>query len=944
MGTYEIGSLGLTMKLSVTFGMALDGVRDLNRQLGHGVAEIGHIVCGPMSLLQLLETHLGLCGAEVDESYRISAYCEKVRAADAQWCRDSFSRDNWGTAARLLALRDELVMMGWSPFAGDVDGATRLGALSRIELAGDSVPAGIPDRLWAVAKTDGVIDMDHSVDFVDDARLYPAVWKKIFLRHFGKEIGVFDAKANADTSFGGRKPRLTVVRAPDETRLAVELARYLRSGGHGANRDVAVIASGDTTLLDGILTRYGLPRIGHSTTSVYRESLEVVPLLIELMWKPFKPELLISLLGMSIGPMSHGYAKQLIRALNEAPGIGGECWDLAWKKIFDAVDGETVWRDGVKTAEPVSDRHKAEKKAKLAEWRRIFEEERFSATEGIPVSRLSRVLLTIRRRFSDKRGVLMAGERDAAGRNARVIGLGVAIEQIDLLVRALAAYGDNDVSRNQLDRIMDSVMSVGLGRYDAHEEVSECRVVRNPGQLTSPVKTILWWDFTDRGRARQANWLESELSGLPGADDAGNGRLQELKHWRNSCAMANEHLVCFVPERKSGEEVAPHPFYDNLVYDYGGKEAVVRMTYDCAAQVAGDVRVLADREIRLIRAEGAFEPVRAEDAVVSDDLPLEEHVMSPTEMDMFVMCPYSWYLKYRIGLTDSDYNDVLNDSLVKGKLAHKVMELLFTEVKPSTPAEAAEMAGVLFERLVPQMAAMYESVDRREDRRFFRESLCRSVATFFSGIAEKNLEFVAAEIGLPPSSASSRVSSRFNDVALSGRLDLVLRDHNDHSKKYVVDYKWTNRPERYKKLLNSGKSVQLAIYDFLLSEGAFGVSSGYYFFPQEKLLENDGRKQNDRRTLEKAVEFCKKVTAEIRGGRLRKGVPDEVFAKFVGENAQDTARQREAARGNYLSAVGVNPAEVLDKAPNCRFCRYRQVCGEVVSIEPPVMNREGGAQ
>ena len=45
----------------------------------------------------------------------------------------------------------------------------------------------------------------------------------------------------------------------------------------------------------------------------------------------------------------------------------------------------------------------------------------------------------------------MAGERDAAGRNARVIGLGVAIEQIDLLVRALAAYGDNDVSRNQLN-------------------------------------------------------------------------------------------------------------------------------------------------------------------------------------------------------------------------------------------------------------------------------------------------------------------------------------------------------------------------------------------------------------------------------------------------------------------------------------------------------------
>lgn len=898
------------MKLHVTFGMALDGVRDLDRQLAANSATLGSLICGPATMLPFLETRLGLSGAEPSISDRIAAYQSKVQAADAAWCRASFAVDPWGTSARLLSLRDELVMMGWKPDE-ELPDNTRIGALARIERIAQDVPRGLADRLWAVAVSERDLDDEASIDFSDDPFYYPEVWKRIFARHFKVEI-----RKERENVCRESLPELTIVRAPDETRLAVELARFLKSGSSKDNSKVAVIARGDTTLLDGVFTRYGLPRIGRSSSSVYREVLEIVPLWIELMWKPIKPELLISLLGMTFGPLSRGNARILIKALNEMPGVGGEAWQRAWDKILEKVD----------TLE-LPETKKEEKKVRLGELKRVLEDDRYSMEDGIPSERLLAVMKLVRNRFDGKRTELQMRNRETGIKDERLVGLSIAIQQIDLLCAAVKTQESDTLGYTQLERILESVVGGGLGLYDAHEEIADYQVVRSPAQLMSPIKTVIWWDFTDQGCPRCTNWLEGELRNLPGREDANHARVLELQTWMKAVELAEERLVCFVPERKSGEIVAPHPYYDNLSQVYGDK--IKSASYACDARILDGRRMLAGREIKFVEASDAVSFMQADDMIVAENKDLEPTSnLSATQLDVLVSCPFKWYLKYYLNLRDGDFNDVLQESLIKGKLAHKVMEDLFTRVNPKTPQEAAHAAGCLFEELVPQMAAIYDAAERRDGRRVFKKQLCSSVENLFVQIQCRGLKFEGAEVKLKKEFAEG--------LDFEGTMDLILRD--DVGKKFIIDYKWTSKSDKYSGPLKEGKSIQLAAYDWLLSDGSFGISSAYYFLPQLELVENDQcaakPKQNDGETWRKVQDTYDHAMKEMQQGVVRKGVPDEVFAKFSNKKAKgQPLSPKGLMRNKILTDKGVDINKELDKAPSCYFCPYKAICGDVVEIE-----------
>ena len=99
--------------MRITFGMALDGARWSKES-----ASVGSIVCGPCKLIEILETHFGLAGTSVDAPERINQYKAKIAMADCEWCRDSFRLDPWGTTKHLMALRDQLVELGWIPAIG----------------------------------------------------------------------------------------------------------------------------------------------------------------------------------------------------------------------------------------------------------------------------------------------------------------------------------------------------------------------------------------------------------------------------------------------------------------------------------------------------------------------------------------------------------------------------------------------------------------------------------------------------------------------------------------------------------------------------------------------------------------------------------------------------------------------------------------------------------
>ena len=96
--------------MPVTFGLYLDA-----RQGPSPTNYFNQPVVGRLGFLSLLETYLGLAKPDVTSARRVAVYSGLLRAHDngGRFYSESFQADSIGTAARLLAWRDELRLGGW---------------------------------------------------------------------------------------------------------------------------------------------------------------------------------------------------------------------------------------------------------------------------------------------------------------------------------------------------------------------------------------------------------------------------------------------------------------------------------------------------------------------------------------------------------------------------------------------------------------------------------------------------------------------------------------------------------------------------------------------------------------------------------------------------------------------------------------------------------------
>ena len=245
------------MEEKIIFGMELDGAR------WSGGTSVGEITCGPLGLLKFLETRYALSGEEVSDFERIDAYARKIDAANCDWCRDSFRKDRWSTAATLLSWRDELVSLCWD-FKTSGNSA-RFASLAKIEAAGPDLPIGLADRLRRIA-AEARRKISCELVLADDFDDLPVIWRKIM-------SACFDDWASFKSKQETTLAKVSVVRGVNDIALSRDVARYLSVGG---DERVAVISEGDTQVLDAELKRFGLPTFGVSDPSRERKAIQLL--------------------------------------------------------------------------------------------------------------------------------------------------------------------------------------------------------------------------------------------------------------------------------------------------------------------------------------------------------------------------------------------------------------------------------------------------------------------------------------------------------------------------------------------------------------------------------------------------------------------------------------------------------------------------------------------
>ena len=173
--------------MHVTFGLFLDA-----RQGPSPTNLFNAPVVGRLGFLSLLETYLGLSAPEASTAKRVAVYSGLLRAYDngSRFYSESLKADSIGTAAHLLAWRDEWRLGGWN---GDAQPThpMRLQELAAIEKAAvGTLPPGEAERLLLVvqalrASGPGPIKWVHLVDPPED---FPLLWRLVLERMPAVEV------------------------------------------------------------------------------------------------------------------------------------------------------------------------------------------------------------------------------------------------------------------------------------------------------------------------------------------------------------------------------------------------------------------------------------------------------------------------------------------------------------------------------------------------------------------------------------------------------------------------------------------------------------------------------------------------------------------------------------------------------------------------------------
>ncbi|MBN2061718.1 MAG: PD-(D/E)XK nuclease family protein [Deltaproteobacteria bacterium] len=909
--------------MRITFGMYLDGVPWSEKE-----ASSGEIQVGPLGLLSVLETRLGLTGPEVHPAVRIDQYMHRMELQDHpdKWFHSSFNADAWSTAKQMLAWRDGLVAAGWR---GETDESMspRLQALAELEKTDFPLAMGQEDRLREVLRhLKDISSISFSLIYLqEDFDLLPPVWKKMFkqLQGFGVPIHPLPAIRNRKkspsnlasvqkilsdntntTSIKENDDSLLLVKASNEWEAAETLALWLAAEQNN-NQEVIIICGSDTDVMDQTLERHGLPQAGNTQSTQWRGSLQVLPMVLANAWKPVDVNKLVELLSSPIAPIPGYAARHLLRALSKEPGVGGDAWNKALETIADEYKKRAYNKSADRKKTP----------AQFAgELDSFLARDRYYHDSGIPEEKLKERCQWV------------------------IEWLAWRIDKDPFLAEAVShcremqklAEGKGDIPRVAVERMLDSVIGVGGTAPDRFEQAAPWQVVRHPGQMTKSCKTVIWWDFTDPLARSSVYWNTSEQDALfkmgIELEDSRTFRNREAVAWMRGFQYAEDHFLMFYPGSIYGEAVYHHPFWDEI--RNGAAKVQPDMQDDaidaCLTRECKDLQdkgrwKLAGRSIKLQKVKfRALKTVSASYEIPEDSISMSASI-SYSQMSTMIACPMKWILQYHAGLSLPNMQIVPSGNQMIGTFCHRIVQKLYSEPgKAWTPEKAETRAGELYDSLVGSMATELLLEGNELENMRYRHAIRTAVRELVSAVSRLDLTVGRSE---------ERLEGNLDGIPFTGYADLLLRDKNGNP--FVLDMKWSGSSRYRKEEVEQGEALQLATYSWLLKSAKPGsrVHSAYFMLAQGELLSDSDLLQDEALTSkytqeeiwEMGVNSWNQCMKDLRRGRVEAG---GVKLRLIEESeGLKEDRIKENLKSECI-AKGM-----LYQGPQCGFCDFGVLCG-----------------
>jgi hypothetical protein len=794
----------------VRFGMALDGERGW-----HGANSLGSAIVGPLGLLSLLEAQLGIFHLVASQAVRVVQYGACLRAArnGARFYEKSFEADELGTSRMLLGWRDQWYEAGWTGVA--VEGAKgRVSDMAHVEEAArGKVAPGVGERLLEIAQ---ILDRRRpaieEIELIEPLSALHVAWQRVLTK-----LRVTEAKALAPqarpgsqlrklqdallAAKDGQKPSkiewkedgtVRVVRA--ETRLAG--ADWLAAELREASGDALVVVGQDGGIVDAALAVHDIPRLGTSSSTPFRPSLQLLPLALRLLWEPLDLGVLLEFLTLPNGPLPRGARNRMAERIAETPGIGGSAWQAL------VVDLEKTY---------------AEKKAPT-----IGEEvgywtggARHAPSDGAPIA----VVLERARRIAAYFQVRL-GEEDETRLAAWTAGFAQASAVCDAL-EALELQGRSTIGPDALDRLVAQATGSGSTNPFLRAEAGSRCVVSDPAAVIEPFGSVYWWQMTTVPLPRPYPWTTREEEELRASGvelrDVGQLLAATAREWLKPILAAKDQLTLMLP----GEGVENHPAWVRVASLLKDPPVATVEGAFTGEEIKGRTSAVAFRPLpalrrwwRLPAGIGIPPPQRS----------------SFSSLEKLIFNPYQWVLGYPAHLRESALLSLPNDFLLMGNLAHRFVERLYTENAALgwTAKEVLRWLDANFDKTIVEEGAVLLMPGRLADLESFRIRMRAAVADLHERIVRAGARSVRSEALLEGDTELGR---------MIGSADLLLE--LDKKRPALIDMKWAGR-KKYREKLEKSSHIQLAIYAKLVQlQTGHWPPGAYYVLKESELLTVD---------------------------------------------------------------------------------------------------------
>ena len=782
--------------MHVTFGLFLDA-----RQGASPTNFFNTPVVGRLGFLSLLETYLGLSAPEASTAKRVAIYSGLLRTHDnnSRFYSESLKADSIGTAARLLAWRDEWRLGGWDGSAHP-EHPSRIQELAAIEKAAlESLQPGEAERLHQVvhalsASGPGPIKSVHLVDPLED---FPLLWRQVLELLPAVEVRLPEPQGTGQLR-GVQEHAMTVLAggaagnlaAPTDgsvllvRALTATTAEHWLSAQHSHEPcDRLILAEEDGDSLDVSLSATGGVNCGFERPSRFRPALQALPLALEMCWEPVDMNRLLDFLTHPVGPFSRPARSRLARAVAKQPGIGGEAWTAAKAKITAGDDAQEIAEE-------------------ITFW---LESERWSRTDGVPLdallARVERMKEAMRRRLS--------------GESSDVAGVSAAHRQCAAVHDALtelARQGLASALPRQVEQLVAHATPAGATNPAAAPHVGCMRSASTAAACIEAADEVVWWMPSTPALPLPLPWSTAEVNALTELGVQLRDPARELvslaMRWLRPLLAARRRFVLVCPP--PGAEVHPiHQLLTKLVPDIesGSLDLDTALGVTFLGAIAG---LLTPQPL----------PATPRHIQLPHPVQLGDAAQSFTTLNELFNDPALFVLKRVADLEPTSVLAVNEDNRLLGILAHRVFEKLFAHTDAltwSNPAAVAWFRAEADSLLLTEGAVLLmqgAGVTQQHFRKICEGAICSLLDHLRSAGAVR----VQTEV---------EFAGTLGAVPLVGKIDLLVALGDKRT--IALDMKWRG-DNHYADLLRSGDHLQLALYSSLIEQtsGVAPSALGYF--------------------------------------------------------------------------------------------------------------------